>query len=240
MGRCLNNVALPGGAAAGRWHYGGARTDLRARSGAPTGWRTGKLPGDAAGHDKPRKKLTPDQVRAIAERIAAGERHTIVSERFGVSVETVGAIKSGKRWAGAIDEELRAKMQAASAARALDADGARRVMEALEAGRSGSSIAEEFEISPSMVSAIKHGRAWSALDPDLPARLAGKPAAGQVASAPQVAEMKQRLPRGAVVSEGRAEFGVSASTVQAIARGRTWTEVAPRGADDSEFVPAIE
>ena len=45
------------------------------------------------------KKLALDQVRAIAECIAAGERHAAVAKRFGVSVETVGAIKSGKRWA---------------------------------------------------------------------------------------------------------------------------------------------
>jgi hypothetical protein len=37
-----------------------------------------------------------------------------VAERFGVSVETVGAIKSGKRRARAIDDDLRARMTAAS------------------------------------------------------------------------------------------------------------------------------
>ena len=41
------------------------------------------------------KRLDAEQARAIAERIAAGERHTAIAERFGVSVETVGAIKSG-------------------------------------------------------------------------------------------------------------------------------------------------
>ena len=90
--------------------------------------------------------------------------------RFGISAQTVGAIKSGKRGAAAIDDELRARMLAATpAAVALDETAARQVMAALEAGRSGAAIAEEFGISPSMVSAIKHGQAWAALDPELPA-----------------------------------------------------------------------
>lgn len=180
------------------------------------------------------KKLDADQVRAIAECIAAGERHTAVAERFGVSVETVGAIKSGKRWASAVGDELRARMAAASTGVVLDATGARRVMSALEAGRSGRSIAEEFGISPSMVSAIKHGQAWSALDPDLPARLAEKPRQGKALAVPQVAEIKQRLLAGQSSRKVAAEFGVSASTVLAIAQGRTWAEVRARGAGEGE------
>ena len=112
-----------------------------------------------AGSRKRGTRLDADQARAIAESIASGERHTAVAERFGVSVETVGAIKSGKRWAGAIDDDLRARMRAASGGTALDAAGAREVMAALEAGRPGSEIAGEFGISPSMVSAIKRGEA---------------------------------------------------------------------------------
>lgn len=180
------------------------------------------------------KRLDADQVRAIAESVAAGERHTAVAERFGVSVETVGAIKSGKRWASTIDDELRARMAAASTAAVLDAASAQQVMSALEAGRSGRSIAEEFGISPSMVSAIKHGHAWSALDPDLPARLAEKPRHGKALSAPQVAEIKQRLLAGQSSRKVAAEFGVSASTVLAIAQGRTWAEVRARGAGEGE------
>jgi DNA-binding CsgD family transcriptional regulator len=171
------------------------------------------------------KKLTPDQVRAIAECIAAGERHTAIAERFGVSVETVGAIKSGKRWAETIGDDLRARMRAASPATALDVDGARRVMAALEAGRTGSAIAREFGISPSMVSAIKHGRAWAELDPGLPARLAREPVRGKALSAEQVARIKRRLADGVSSRKVGAEFGVSASTVLAIAQGRTWAEV---------------
>ena len=175
------------------------------------------------------KNLEPDQVRAIAECIAAGERHGAIAERFGVSVETVGAIKSGKRWAGVIAEDLRARMASAPTGTVLDAAGARQVMAALEAGRSGRSIAGEFGISPSMVSAIKRGQAWAALDPELPVRLARKPQRGKVLSAAQVAEIKQRLSAGQSSRKVAAEFGVSASTVLAISQGRTWAGVAPRG-----------
>jgi transposase-like protein len=171
------------------------------------------------------KRLDAAQVRAIAECISAGERHTAVAKRFGVSVETVGAIKSGKRWVSAIDDELRARMAAALTFAALDAAGARRVMAALEAGRSGRSIAEEFGISPSMVSAIKHGHAWSQLDPDLPTRLADQPQQGKALREPQVAEIKQRLLAGQSSRKVATEFGVSASTVLAIAQGRTWAQV---------------
>jgi len=181
--------------------------------------------------DKRGKRLTPDLVRAIAERIAAGKRHVAIAKRFGISVETVGAIKSGKRWAVAVDDELRVRMATASPAAVLDAAGARQVMAALEAGRSGRSIAEEFGISPSMVSAIKHGQAWSALDPKLAARLARKPQQGKALAAPQVAEIKQRLLAGQSSRKVAVEYGVSASTVLAIARGRTWADVAPRGAE---------
>lgn len=183
------------------------------------------MPQNRSGGPESRGKLGPDQVRAIAERIAAGERHTVVAERFGVSVETVGAIKSGKRWADAIDDDLRARMQAAASTFALDATGAKRVMAALEAGRSGRQIAEEFGISASMVSAIKHGRAWAELDPELPARLAEKPAQGKALCAEQVARIKQRLAAGQSARKVAAEFGVSASTVQSIAQGRTWADV---------------
>lgn len=174
------------------------------------------------------KNLDADQARAIAERIAAGERHTDIARRFGVSAQTVGAIKSGKRWASAIDETLRFRMSSAPAEPvSLDADSAKHVMEALEAGRSGRSIAEEFGISPSMVSAIKRGQAWSALDPALPARLAGRPRAGHALAEAQVAQIKRQLAQGRSSRKVAAEFGVSASTVQAISQGRTWADVQP-------------
>jgi len=176
------------------------------------------------------KRLTADDARAIAERIAAGERHAAIAKRFGVSAQTVRAIKSGKRWAEAIDDDLRARMQAVSTAAVLDAESAQRVMAELEAGRSGQSIAEEFGISPSMVSAIKHGQAWSSLDPELPSRLAKKPQKGKALTATQVAEMKQRLAAGQSSRKVAAEYGVSASTVLAIARGKTWGGVEARGA----------
>jgi DNA-binding CsgD family transcriptional regulator len=175
------------------------------------------------------RRLTAEQIRAIGECIAAGERHTEVARRLGVSAETVRAIKSGKRGSSAIDEELRARMKAAPGAGVLDAAAARQVMAALEAGRSGRSIAEEFGISPSMVSAIKHGRAWAELDPQLPERLAAKVQPGKALRAAQVAEIKQRLAAGQSSRKVAAQFGVSASTVLAIARGKTWTHVAPRG-----------
>jgi uncharacterized protein YjcR len=104
------------------------------------------------------------------------------------------------------------------------------VRSAREAGRSGRSIAEEFGISPSMVSAIKRGQAWSALDPGLSARLAEKQRQGKALRAPQVAEIKQLLLAGQPSRKVAAEFGVSASTVRAIAQGRTWAEVRARGA----------
>jgi transposase len=174
-------------------------------------------------------RLSPDQVRAIAEAIAAGERHTAIAERFGVSVETVGAIKSGKRWADALDADLRARMASATTSSALDERSARRVMEALEAGQSGRSIAEEFGISQSMVSAIRHGRAWASLDPGLQDRLASGERRGKALTAGQAAAIKGRLAEGMSTRKVAAEFGVSASAVQAIAQGRTWAEVAPTG-----------
>jgi transposase-like protein/uncharacterized protein (DUF433 family) len=172
--------------------------------------------------EKRGKRLEAEQVRVIAGCVAAGERHTSIAGRFGISVETVGAIKSGKRWAQAIDDGLRSRMNAASPTTALDADGARRVMAALEAGRSGRSIAEEFGISPSMVSAIRHGRAWAALDPDLPARLAQRPREGKALTASQVAAIRRRLLAGQSHRKVAAEFGVSASTIRAISQGKTW------------------
>jgi len=136
----------------------------------------------------------------------------------------VGAIKSGKRWASAIDDDLRVRMNRASSAGILDEQGARGVMVALLAGRSGTSIAEEFGVSPSMVSAIRHGRAWASLDPELPARLAEGPRKGKALSESQVAGIKRQLREGRSTRKIAREFGVSASTVQAISSGRTWAE----------------
>ncbi len=173
------------------------------------------------------KRLDAQQARAIAECIAAGERHTRIAERFGVSVETVGAIKSGTRWASVIDSELRTRVQEASSITGvLDAEGARRVMDALEAGRPGREIAEEFGTSPSLVSAIKHGRAWADLDPGLPARLAtAGPRQGKALTAERVVKIKQSLAAGGSSRKIAAEFGVSASTIRAIAHGKTWNDV---------------
>lgn len=179
----------------------------------------------------PRGRLRAEDARAIAECIAAGERHATLAERFGVSVETVGAIKSGTRWANAIDDDLRARMQAAQTSPVLAETSARAIMRALEQGRAGQSIAEEFGVSPSMVSAIKHGRAWSSLDPGLPDRLAARPRRGKALSASQVAEIKQALLAGSSARKVAAQFGVSASTVRAIAQGQTWAEVEPLGPD---------
>jgi DNA-binding CsgD family transcriptional regulator len=186
------------------------------------------------GHGKRRGKLDLDQVRAIAEGIASGEHHTELAQRFRVSVGTIGAIKSGKRWATAIDDELRARMCAASPSIVLNAAGAQQVMAALEAGHSGRSIAREFGISPSMVSAIKHGRAWTALDPDLPGRLADAPRHGKALSESQVARIKRRLIEGRSSRKVADEFGVSGSTIQSIAQGRTWAQVAPCEPEDVE------
>lgn len=162
----------------------------------------------------------------------------MVARRFGVSAETVGAIKSGARWASVVDSDLRSRMQAASpTAVALDAAGARRVMAALEAGRSGRSIAEEFGISPSLVSAIKQGQAWASLDPQLPARLAATPPRGKSLDAEQVAAIKARLLAGGSSRKVAAEFGVSPSTVRSIALGKTWAHVAP-DAGGAEIVPS--
>lgn len=171
------------------------------------------------------RRLGAEQARRIAECVASGERHTKIAEEFGISVETVGAIKSGKRWAAAIDLDLRARMAATRASVVLDADSARAVMTALEEGRSGRSIAEEFGISPSMVSAIKHGRAWSDLDPELPNRLAEKEGQGKALSASQVLKLKQCLLDGHSTRAVAKRFGVSASTVQAISTGKTWGHV---------------
>jgi len=177
------------------------------------------------------KRLTPDLARAIAERVAAGEPHVAIGRTFGVSVETVGAIKSGKRWADAIDADLRARMQAASAGTVLDEAHARGVMAALEAGRAGRAIAEEFGVSESLVSAIRTGAAWASLDPGLADRLAEKPRQGKALSEAQVAQIKQRLAAGQSSRKVAAEYGVSGSTIQAISQGRTWAHVAPRGSE---------
>jgi len=178
-------------------------------------------------------KLDSSQARAIAEQIACGKRHTRIAQDFGVSVETVGAIKAGTRWGSALDDDLRARLQAASpASAALDAAGARRVMAALEAGQPGAQIAREFDISPSLVSAIKHGQAWSSLDPDLPTRLARSSRKGKSLTAEQVAEIKAHLIAGWSSRKIAAEFGVSASTIQAIARGNTWAEIEPSSASE--------
>lgn len=179
------------------------------------------------------KNLGADRVRAIAGCVAAGERHAAVAERFGVSVQTVRAIKSGKRGAAAIDDELRARMQAACTTPVLDESSARAIMAVLESGRPGRSIASEFGVSPSMVSAIKHGRAWASLDPTLRDRLAGSPRQGKALVVSQVADLKRRLLDGASLRAVASEFGVSASTVRSIAVGRTWADVAPSSASGS-------
>lgn len=188
------------------------------------------MPASSSSSAEKHARLTVEQVRTIAEAIAAGERHTVVAERFGVSVETVGAIKSGKRWADAVDDDLRARMRAARGGTVLDADGARAIMAALEEGRSGRSIAEEFGISASMVSAIKGGHAWAEIDPELPSRMAAAEQRGKKLDACRVAEIKQRLAAGQSTRKVAEEYGVSASTVQSIAQGRTWAEVDARGA----------
>jgi len=175
----------------------------------------------------PGRRLDPQKAREIAEAIARGERHTVIAAQHGVSVETVGAIKAGTRWASAIDSELRDRMRASSAGAVLDETGARAVMAALEAGSDGRTIAQEFGISPSLVSAIKTGRSWAWLDPELPQRLSEMSRQGKSLAQSDVAKIKGLLRRGQASRPIAKQFGVSASTVQAIARGRTWADVEP-------------
>jgi DNA-binding NarL/FixJ family response regulator len=78
-----------------------------------------------------------------------------------------------------------------------------------------------------MVSAIRHGRAWSALDPGLASRLESRPRAGKALVAEQVAEIKQQLATGLSSRKVAEKFGVSASTIQAISQGRTWADIEP-------------
>lgn len=173
------------------------------------------------------RKLTPESVHDIAEAVAAGSSHVDVATRFGVSVETVGAIKSGKRWASAIDEDLRARMNVVSRGIVLDEDRVRQVMARLEAGCAGRVIAEQFGISVSMVSAIKRGRAWAWVDPELPQRLAAVSPGGKALDERQVAEIKRLLAAGQSSRKVAARYGVSGSTILAISNGRTWAHVAP-------------
>jgi DNA invertase Pin-like site-specific DNA recombinase len=80
-----------------------------------------------------------------------------------------------------------------------------------------------------MVSAIKGGKAWAQLDPELPTRLAALEQRGKKLTAEKVAEIKQLLAAGQSTRKVAAQYGVSASTVRSIAQGRTWGEVRVRG-----------
>lgn len=53
-------------------------------------------------------KLTVEDVRAILERLAKGERLLPLANEYGVSISTISNIKTGKRWRQALGLEVAA------------------------------------------------------------------------------------------------------------------------------------
>lgn len=100
--------------------------------------------------------LTEEDVLAIHEAAWAGEPQDITARDFGITQQTVSAIKTGKVWSAVTGQVLMESHRAK-----LTIEEVQLIDAGLRAGVSGSALAREFVISPQLISNIKRGRDWT-------------------------------------------------------------------------------
>lgn len=105
-------------------------------------------------------KLSLDSASEILGRLEYGETTRSIAARFNISAALVSWVKSGKGWS-----ELPPFQGKRPKSRKLTADQVSEIIGRLEHGENQTSIAARFDITPSMVWALKSGRFWKEVPP---------------------------------------------------------------------------
>jgi uncharacterized protein (DUF433 family) len=102
------------------------------------------------------KRLTEDDVRTIYQALQEGESQPILAIEFGVTQQSVSAIRTGKAWSSVTGQILIPSKRAQ-----LTVEDVEAIDDALRAGVSGRILAEDYAVSEQAISNIKCGRDWS-------------------------------------------------------------------------------
>ena len=100
--------------------------------------------------------LTEDDVRLIFQALQDGEPQPSLANEFGITQQSISAIKTGAAWAhvtGAVHRPSQKSQLTAEDVLAIDA--------AIRAGEPGAALAAEYGVSQETISNIKHGRNWN-------------------------------------------------------------------------------
>lgn len=165
------------------------------------------------------KKVTADQVQAIRERYAAGERSRDLAQEFGVSVSQVGRIVTGlsRKLQGPLPVPQWRQQGLSRPGGKLREEQREQIRQAHAAGHRPVDIARAFGVSEGYVAEVVRGRR-KVTNP--------RPAKRRHLTPEEAREIRSRWERGGVKQKWLAdEFGIAPSAVSRIVRGLAWKEV---------------
>lgn len=169
-------------------------------------------------------KLTESDVKEIKEEITSGEKPLCrIAADHNVSIGTIGHIKFGRTWRGDLSEKEAKEMQSrTSLARKISDEDVYTIISRIKTGEKLASIASDYGVSPSIISAIKRGKRRSGQSGGgLPYRK------NNIASVETVSEIKKRIINGESDETIHLETGINVHKIQAIRRGDRWAAVEP-------------
>lgn len=102
------------------------------------------------------KVLTEEDVRLIHRALLDGEPQPALANEFGITQQSVSAIKTGAAWA-----HVTGVVHKPTAKSQLTVEDVLAIDTALRAGATGSSLAEDYAVSQETISNIKRGRNWT-------------------------------------------------------------------------------
>ena len=135
--------------------FEGSRAENNADRDAKGRWGGGNQKGSA----NPRAKLSDAGVRAIRERLEAGDTCRAIAADFGVTPVTIGDIARGRRWRHVSGYKPKTAHGNARLARSQVLEIRRRVKHT-----PGAELAREFGVSQSTISLIKLRINWAHLE----------------------------------------------------------------------------
>ncbi|OJW78451.1 MAG: hypothetical protein BGO59_31095 [Spirosoma sp. 48-14] len=115
-------------------------------------------------------KLNTEDVLKIKDLLEQGLLYTQIAERFNVSTDTIQKIRNGRNWVHVtgftkLQEKRVSKRVNASGFKSiqtkLTAENLLEIKERLSTGEKCVTIAKSFNVSLSLISSIKRGKAWS-------------------------------------------------------------------------------
>lgn len=168
-----------------------------------------------------RALLTEEQVKVILDD---PRTHSRIAHDYNVSRTTISSIKTRHSW-HALGPEKGVKSKRVSPRRGVsDKVTPDMVREILASKERGIDLAGRFDITPQMVSNIRHRRMWAHIEGDV-AKVSARSGAGNhdaKLTEDDVRAIRASSETGKVLA---AKYGIAGSTLSSIRLGRTWKNV---------------